>query len=171
MQSAEEFMRQLFDEKIEMEKQRLERVVPFRRKFFTQDCDYGSRPGVLEQFQSEEVQSISVLDSEAEVITTQTPFYVDSTASLEMRYLLRTDGDSWLIYEVDLRCCSCDGQPAKADCPCCHGTGWRNTNVKAKCSTYHLLSPDGQQKKAFPDGKIYLSVFASSEPSIRLNFS
>ena len=35
----------------------------------------------------------------------------------------------------------------------------------------HLLSPDGQQKKAFPDGKDFFSVFASSEPSLRLDFA
>jgi hypothetical protein len=135
MQPVEEFMRRLFDEKIELEKQRLAKLAPFRQKFFTQDCDYGTRPGVLEQLESEKVQSITVSGSEAEVITTQIAFYVHSEASFEMRYLLRAEDERWSVYEVDLRCCSCDGQPAKADCPCCHGTGWRNTNVKTKCAT------------------------------------
>src|ERR1700690_220017 len=100
MQPVEEFMRQLFDEKIELEKQRLARRTPFRQKFFTQDCDYGSRRGMLEQFQSEKVQSIKVSDSEAEVVTTQIAFYVHSEASFEMRYLLRAESESWLVYEV-----------------------------------------------------------------------
>lgn len=71
MQSVEEFMRRLFDEKIELEKQRLARLAPVRQKFFAPECDYGTRPGMLEQFQSEKVQSIRVSGSEAEVITTQ----------------------------------------------------------------------------------------------------
>ena len=135
MQSVEEFMRRLFDEKIELEKQRLAMAVPFRQKFFTQDCDSGSRAGMLEQFQSEKIQSIDISGSDAQVITTQIAFYVHSGASFEMRYLLRAEGESWLVYEVDLRCCSCDGQPAKADCQCCHGTGWRNTNAQKSCAT------------------------------------
>lgn len=135
MQSVEEFMQQLFDEKIELEKLRQERVAPFRQKFFTQDCDYGTHLGVLEQLQSEKVQNISVSGSEAEVITTQTAFYVGSDARFDMRYLLRAERQSWLIYEVDLRCCSCDGESPKADCACCHGTGWRNTTVKKSCAT------------------------------------
>jgi hypothetical protein len=130
MQSVEDFMRRLFDEKIELEKQRLARLAPFRRKFFMPDCDYGTRPGMLEQFQSEKVQSISVSGSVAEVITTQDAVYVRPGSLFDMRYLLRANGDSWLIYEIDLRCCSCDGQPGKDACPCCHGTGWRNTNTQ-----------------------------------------
>jgi len=135
MQPVEEFVHRLFEEKIELEKQQLARLAPFRQKFFTQDCDYGSRPGMLEQFQSEKVQSITVVDSGAEVITTQIAGYVHSAASFEMRYLLRAEGESWLVHEVDVRCCACDGQSAKADCPCCHGTGWRNTHAKKNPAT------------------------------------
>lgn len=130
MQSVEEYISGLFNEKIEMEKQRLARLAPFRQKYFTQDCNYGCRPGFLEQLQSEKIQSIGISGSEAEVITNQIAFYINSQASFETRYLLRASGESWLIYEVDIRCCSCDGQPAKADCPCCHGTGWRNTDAQ-----------------------------------------
>lgn len=135
MQSVENHMHQLFDAKIEMETQRLARLAPFRRKFFTEDCHYGTRPGFLEQLQSEKVQSIISLDSGVEVITTQTAFNVHSRATFDMRYLLRAEGGNWLIYEVDIRCCSCDGQPGKADCPCCHGTGWRNTNTHKSSAT------------------------------------
>ena len=135
MQSVQEFMGQLFDDKIELEKQRQAMAAPFRRKFFTQDCDYGSRPGQLEQYQSEKVQSIKVSDSEAEVVTTQIAFHIHSKASFDMRYLLRAEKESWLVNEVDMRCCSCDEKTPKADCPCCHGTGWRNTSAQKSCAT------------------------------------
>jgi hypothetical protein len=134
-QSLEEHMRRLFDEKIEMEQQRLARITPFREKFFTADCNWGTRPGLLEQLQSEKVQSIDISDSTAAVITTQTAFYVHSGATFEMRYLLRTEDERWLIYEVDIRCCCGDGQSSKTDCPCCHGTGWRNTNAQKSSAT------------------------------------
>src|SRR5215469_966615 len=103
MQPIDDFMRRLFDGKIEMEKQRLARHAPFHQKFFAQDCDYGRRPGFLEQLQSEKIQSIGISGLQAEVITTQIAFHVHSEASFEMRYLLRAEGEGWLIYEVDLR--------------------------------------------------------------------
>jgi hypothetical protein len=135
MQTVEEFMHRLFGGKIEVEKQRQAMAATIHRKFFTLDCGYGSRPGFLEQLESEKIQSIKVSDSEAEVVTKQIAFYVHSEASFDMRYLLRAESESWLVYEVDLRCCSCDGQSPKADCPCCHGTGWRNTNAQKSCAT------------------------------------
>ena len=135
MQSVEEHMRQLFDAKIEMEKERLARLAPFRDKFFTADCNYGTRPGFLEQLQSEKVQSVSLSGSEAEVVTIQTAFYIHSGASFEMRYLLRAERESWLIYEVDIRCCCGDGKSGKTDCPACHGTGWRNINAQKGSTT------------------------------------
>src|SRR5690349_10059336 len=98
MQSVEAFMRQIFDEKIGLEKQRKAMAAPFRRKFFTEDCDYGSRQGQLEQFQSEKLLSIKVSDSVAEVVTEQTAFYIHSEPSFELRYLLRAEGERWLVY-------------------------------------------------------------------------
>jgi hypothetical protein len=135
LQTVEEFMHRLFDGKIELEKQRQATDARFRPKFFTQDCDYGSRPGFLEARHSEKIQSINVLDSKAEVITKQIAFYHRPDASFEMRYLLRAEIESWLIYEIDVRCCSCDEKSPTADCPCCRGTGWRNTKSQKSCAT------------------------------------
>ena len=48
---------------------------------------------------------------------------------------------------------------------------WRRMKNQGGRDASHLLSPDGQQKKAIRYGKIYLSVCATSERELRLNFS
>ena len=128
MQSAEEFMRRYIDEHIAEENRRQASHAPFRQKYFTTDCEFGSRPGMLEMFQTEKVQSISSSDMKAEVITRrEIPDRLGDFYNL--RYLLQAHGDSWLIYEVDVCCCACNGEAGKVDCPSCHGTGWRDTNM------------------------------------------
>ena len=127
MQSVEEFMRRYIYEHIAEEKRQQATHVPFRRRFYSENCDYGSRPGMLEMFQSEKVQCISSLDTKAEVIVTR-EVALEPGNFYDLRYLLQASGDSWLICEVDVQCCSCNGKPGNDSCPCCHGTGWRDTN-------------------------------------------
>ena len=128
MQSVEEFMRRYIDEHIAEEKRQQASHVPFRQRFYSEDCDYGSRIGMLEMFQSEKVQSVSSSDTKAEVIVTR-EVALEPGNFYDLRYLLQASGDSWLMCEVDVRCCSCNGKPGNESCPCCHGTGWRNPNI------------------------------------------
>ena|ERR1039457_2543619 len=127
MQSAKEFMHLYLAECIVEEKHLQASHAAFRRKFYTNDCIWSSRPGALELLQSEKVESI--LDSEeTEVITTRR--LPDGPESLyTLRYLLRVRNGDWMICEVDVECCSCAGKPGNAACRHCHGTGWRNTNI------------------------------------------
>jgi hypothetical protein len=124
--SAVKFMRQFFRERIAQFKREQASSVHFRRKFYTDECDFGSRLGTLEMFQSEKVSSISSSGTNIEVITERenanTPGMI-----VEFRYVLQPRDENWKICEVDLRCCSCDGKPGNDKCPACHATGWRNT--------------------------------------------
>lgn len=127
MESVEEFMSRYIAEHISEEKRQQGNHAAFLQRFFAADCDYGRRPGMLEMFQSEKVQSISSLETQAEVIVTRAvPLQPGNFYNL--RYLLQAHDGSWLICEVDVRCCSCNGESGKDSCPACHGSGWRNTN-------------------------------------------
>src|ERR1019366_2786429 len=124
MQSIEEFMRGYFDALISEEKRRQVSHAPFCRRFYTEDCDLGSRREMLEMFQSEKVVSVSSSDTKAKVITTRE--IPDQPGNFyDMRYHLQAHNDSWMICGFDLRCCSCNGEVEKDSCPCCRGTGWR----------------------------------------------
>ena len=127
MESVEEFMRRYIAEHIaEGQRQQASREM-FHRRFHTADCIWGSSPGTLESLQSEKVESISNSGSKAAVTTRrQLPL---SENHYFIRYHLETRGDSWIISEVDVQCCPCDGKPGNTDCPRCQGTGWMNTNL------------------------------------------
>jgi hypothetical protein len=133
MESVEEFMRRYIAEHIVEEKRQQASHAPFREKFLAADCDYGSRLGMLEMFQSEKIQNISSSNTKAEVITTR-EVALQPGDFYDLRYLLQAKGDTWLICEVDVRCCSCNEETGKDSCPACHGTGWRNTN-RSKVNT------------------------------------
>jgi hypothetical protein len=118
MQSAEEFMRDFFFARTAQIKKELENRVPFRQKFFTDDCFWDSRNGVIELNESESIISITDFDNEVEVVTQQAePFP-------RLRYHLQKVGQSWLIRGVDAECLSCGQARGNAECVFCNGTGW-----------------------------------------------
>jgi hypothetical protein len=133
MQTIEEFIHQYLDEHIADEKRQQASHRPFLQKFFTANYDHWNLQDRLEMFQSEKVESISESETKAEVVTrrqmpnSQGDYY-------DLRYVLQVHGDGWLICEVDVRCCACNGQPGKTDCPSCYGTGWRNTGRRKGCA-------------------------------------
>jgi hypothetical protein len=127
MESAERFMRRYIGEHIAEEKRQQASLELFRRKFHTADCVWSSRPGTLECLQSEQIENISNSGNKAEVIARRV--YPLSENYYFLRYHLETRGESWIISEVDLQCCPCDGKPGNTDCPRCQGTGWMNTNL------------------------------------------
>ena len=141
MQSVEEFMRRSFDEGIAQEKRERASRAPYRRKFYADDCEWGGRPGRrLEVLQTEKVSSVWSSDLRAEVITTREVLDMPGRIH-ELRYHLQAHSDGWLIYEVDVRCCSCAGEPGKDSCPHCHGTGWRGTNKSLAVPSTRTSSP------------------------------
>lgn len=127
MESAEQFMRRYIAGHIVEEQRQQASREHFHHRFFVPDCIWGSRPGTLESLQSETLENISNTDGKVEVITRrQLPLSEDDYF---IRYHLERHGDNWMIFQVDLQCCPCDGKPGNNGCPRCHGTGWMNTNL------------------------------------------
>lgn len=127
MEPVAAFMQRYFEAHIAEEQREQLSLGDFRRRFFGDECPWANRAGKLEILRSEKVASVSNREQEAEVTTTR-EIGDGSGAAYDMRYHLRAVGESWLIRDVDLRCCSCFGEAPKETCPCCHGTGWRSTN-------------------------------------------
>jgi len=72
----------------------------------------------------------SVHDSDAEDILAMAPakngthVYTTGCAALQLRYNVRSTGQSWLIWQVNHECPMCVRQGRRADCFFCGGTIW-----------------------------------------------
>lgn len=118
MQPAEEFMRDFFRARTAEIKKELENRAPFRQRFFTDDCFWDSRKGVIERNESETIVSVSNSGDKIQVITQQTnPFP-------RLRYHLQRTKQSWLIRCVEMECSSCREVSGNVECVFCNGTGW-----------------------------------------------
>src|SRR5215469_80323 len=108
MESVEEFMRRYIAEHIAEEKRPQASHELFRRRFHSADCVWSIRPGTLEGLKCEKVESRSSLGNKAEAITRRV---FPLTANYYfIRYHLETRADSWIISEIDLQCCACEGK-------------------------------------------------------------
>ena len=146
MESVEKFARRYMAEHIAEETRQQAGLEPFRRKFYTANCVWSSRPGTLECFQSESIEDISSSDDKAE-LTTRRVLPLSETYYF-LRYHLETSGDSWIISQVDLQCCPCGGKPGNNDCQNCHGTGWLNTNLAVAKMNLPSQQPDAKKVTA-----------------------
>jgi hypothetical protein len=142
MESVEQFMWRYIAEHIAEEKRQQASLELFRRRFHSADCVWSSRPGTLECLQSEKIESTSSSGNRAEAISRRV-FPLSENYYL-IRYHLESRGDSWVISEVDLQCCPCDGKPGNSNCPRCHGTGWMNTNFLNERTTASSQKPDAE---------------------------
>jgi hypothetical protein len=122
LQSIEEFMRAYFSARDAQVAKELAIFKPFREKFFTATCCWGSRKEERKLYDSEAVESVSLSGEDAIAITRLhgiIPRY---------RYHLKISNDSWLICSVEGQCPSCHGHSGNNSCGCCRGTGWMDTN-------------------------------------------
>lgn len=129
MQSAEEFMREYFTERVIEEQRWQANRTPFRQKFYAGDCLFDSHAGTLEMMRAETVLSLSSTDGEAEVITSRVWPGVPGSLH-KFRYHLLASGETWLIREVDLWCAVCHGEAGSSTCRFCQGTGWSARTFK-----------------------------------------
>jgi len=123
MQTVEQFMLEYLNEMDAMLRKNLDDFIPFREKFYTDDCILGSRRAdKLKELiaEVEKVLRISSSEKTTEVITVKT----GKGGSTKVRYNLVTANKNWLIQSMDLECPLCVGVEGNTSCSICRGDGW-----------------------------------------------
>ncbi len=115
--TVEQFMSDFFRERTSALKKVLEIQQVFRRRFYNDECFWGSGDMGVEKSAAEKIVDVSSSDIGADVISTGSTIY-------RSRYLLKLSGENWLIHEVDMGCSGCHINDAAAGCVICGGTGW-----------------------------------------------
>jgi len=126
MESAEEFIVDFIRERAVMLKKEQESFTPFRRKFYSDDCELGRRRAEkLKELlnAAEKVVRVRSSEKEAEVFTVSSDG-LGTTARL--RYRLDAMPEGWLIMGVDLECPVCRGAAGDHTCSICGGNGWHD---------------------------------------------
>ena len=121
------FMAQYFQDRTDLIVQEIERRSPHRQKYFGSDCVWDSRRGTVESSQAEKILEVSESDGETLVVTSGTS---QDSIAFPLRYHLRPNGESWLIFQVEFRCPGCHGTGKSAigdsgSCQFCGGRGWK----------------------------------------------
>src|SRR5437870_1074569 len=103
MGSAEQFMAEYLVESAAVARKGLECFAPFRRRFYTDNCPFGSRR--MERLEKlcmtgEKLTGISHRGGGAVAFTTKTG---PSGNSVNLRYRLLA-GDRWLIQDIEAQC-------------------------------------------------------------------
>jgi len=116
-------MREYFRAKIIDEQEHQANRLPFRRKFFTDDCRYDSHAETLQRMESEKVVSVEETTADSKVITEQIFDYLGKKKTIRLRYHLQVANDDWLIRKVQAACYICEGR-GDSSCPHCEGKLW-----------------------------------------------
>jgi hypothetical protein len=88
-------------------------LAPLREGFFSLDCHYDSRQGMVEHSRVEQILSVS-RSGEATLLETTGKH---SSEKIPLRYHLRPSGESWRIHQAETQCpCRGTGTMLKADC-------------------------------------------------------
>ena len=124
MQTVKEFMDTFFRERLTQEEEYQKVRLPFRRRFFTEECRFDSRADTLARFQSEKIIQIDEEESVSRVVTDQIFYYMGKSKTIRMRYHLRRADTRWLIEKVQTACPLCEG-PGDSNCLFCKGEQWR----------------------------------------------
>lgn len=124
MQSVEQFMNDFFRARIDDEQKYQQNRLPFRSKYYAENCEMDGRSGTLERIKSEHVVSIEETNSKVFVITAQkNPFFRKGREIHRLRYTLVPDCAKWLIHCVEFECPFCSGI-GTPDCRVCFGRHW-----------------------------------------------
>jgi hypothetical protein len=122
--TAEQFIYDCFQERTEALKRELEIHQELRRRFYHARCFWDNRRGVIENSEGGKVVEVSPTDIGANVETTGSCTYC-------ARYRVKSTGESWLIYDVDIRCGRCQKNGADIGCTMCGGTRWQSWKARA----------------------------------------
>jgi hypothetical protein len=103
--------------------------LPFRKKFFADECRFDSHADTLQRMESEKIVNVDEGETESKVVTEQNFHYLGHKKTIRLRYHLRAMSDDWLIQKVQTACFVCGGR-RDANCPCCRGKQWLNAGQK-----------------------------------------
>jgi len=105
-------------------KKEVEIHATYRERFYSPECNWDAKELTGQWMgEAENIMSVTRTDLEVHVITQgYTPF--------RLRYLLRPERQTWLIWEVDMECPLCYRQGRKANCFWCGGTIWEHKKDK-----------------------------------------
>ena len=121
--AIEQFMTEHFRERTTVVKKAVEIHAAYRKRFYSPDCDWDSNEGSVQSSEAERIVNIVPIETGVHVMTLDyCPF--------RLRYDLRPEGKSWLIWEVDVKCPRCNDRGKSTDCYLCGGTGWANGKGK-----------------------------------------
>jgi hypothetical protein len=129
MRQVDEFMLEFFRARIAEERRHQASRLPFRNKFFADDCWYDSRADTLRRIESEKIISIEKRKPGCIVITEQALCNSRGVKAMRFRYHLQAAGDDWIIRDVFTGCVVC-GARGDTSCPCCKGEQWINLAQK-----------------------------------------
>jgi hypothetical protein len=118
---VEQFMTDYFRDRTLVYKKEVEIYRDSVKRFYSPECDWTRWVVSSQQSEKERIQSIVLVDSGAHVI-------IGGFTPWRMRYNLRPEGQSWLIWNVDLECFFCFQKGPSADCFWCGGTIWGRKN-------------------------------------------
>ena len=125
MREIEEFMREFFRARIVEEQKVQSNRLPFRRKFFAEECRYDSHAHTLQRMESERIVNVDEEKTDSKVITEQRFHYSGGEKTIRLRYHLRAVGEDWVIRNVQTGCFVCEGR-GDSNCPYCKGKQWLN---------------------------------------------
>ena len=125
MQSVHDFMGEFLRARVIEEEALQSARLPFRKKFFSPDCQWDSRSRSLEKLRSEKVSSVEFSPTGPVATTSyRNPFSKRNSGTvLFMRYHLMAKDDGWIIRVAEMGCVACEGV-GDATCPACKGRHW-----------------------------------------------
>ena len=121
-------MAQYFQDRTHVIVAEIEFRSPHRQAYFAPDCRWDSRRGTVESSEAEKILNVSQDGEETLVDTTGRSH---NRVTFPLRYHLRPQGESWLIYQVEAQCPGCQGtgklhgDASGQECHFCGGKGWK----------------------------------------------
>jgi hypothetical protein len=115
--AIEQFIAEHFRERTSAQKQELEILAAFARRFCDDGCEWTRWGPSIQGGQSERILKIAPVRVGAQVISS-------GFTGLRLRYHLRPEENSWLIQQVDPECLHCYRNGPSPNCFLCGGTIW-----------------------------------------------
>jgi hypothetical protein len=119
--AVEQFINNCFREREEAVKRELQIHHEFRRRFYHEKSNWDSRRNVIDDSVPRRILDVAPARIGFDVVTTGSVTYC-------ARYRVKSVGEDWLIYDVQIKCGRCQTKGGDNLCVMCGGTGWQSSN-------------------------------------------